>query len=120
MPKKTLVIGTLGGGSYFSPNHDETTIEVHAGPREAVASMQSRADSNGKYRVHLNKLDGTSSSDYFPTFGDGVYMQCWYLAYHHAMIVEDIIMRGLDLVYLGNPDFTIEFANGTAYVPEDS
>lgn len=65
-----MIAMTFGGPSYFSPNHDETTIEVFPDLGAVIDALIDRHESNGARYCGLVRLDGEEQSTRFPLFDD--------------------------------------------------
>jgi hypothetical protein len=104
-----MIAATLHGPNYFSPNHDETTIEVFASIAEAIEALFERYSSNGKRSCTYNTLDGRRHSVLFPVFGEGTRFECYGIEglVDRGIADEVQVMSTLAAVHSGVRDWTL-------------
>lgn len=103
-----MIATTLHGPSYWSSNHDETSIEVFAHLGEAITAMFQREAANGHYELPYTTLDGVKHSTRFPTF-DEIRLECYEI--DPEVPPEERIEEVLTQVHNGARDWTLTLAD---------
>lgn len=76
-----MIAATLEGPNYaWSPNNDESTIEVFDTLEDAVVALTERYHSNGRTYLPVTYLDGSVENVLFPTFSEGTAFTCYAVA----------------------------------------
>lgn len=75
-----MIAATFAGPNYFTPNHDETSIEVFDNLGDAIEALLDRYKSNGRYPQPVVTLDGTTRSVLFPNVDEDTYFDCYVLS----------------------------------------
>lgn len=72
-----MIAATFHGPNYWSPNHDESTIEVFESMGHAMAALFERYDAHGKRPLPVRYLDGNHGNIRFPNVEYGTGMDCY-------------------------------------------
>lgn len=103
-----MIAATLHGPSYFSPNHDETSIELFPTLGDAIAALIDRYHSNGRRHCPVATLDGHDWELLFPAFDEGTGFACYRAAGFDDLPREELDTEQiLTAVHGGHHDFTL-------------
>lgn len=109
-----MLIGTLQGPNYFAPSYDESSIEIHGDVKSAIESMLERRASNGRVPVKVAFLNGETTNDLYPVFGEGTSLSLYEVGDSFDPEDEGDVDEALTMVHCGVYDTLISF--GEDYV----
>ena len=105
-----MIAATFHGPNYFTPNNDESSIEVHDTLEDVIEALFDRYSSNGRRHVSYTMLDGKHYDVLFPGVEAGTYFTCFLLSEH---VTRDTIHSDEDIeevmtaVHGGHWDYTV-------------
>lgn len=104
-----MIAATFAGPNYFSPNHDESSIEVHPTLEDVIEALFQRYSSNGRYELHYTTLDGAEHDVAFPGVEEDTSMTCYLTDGDNPdrIFTEAGVLEVLSAVHGGHWDYKV-------------
>lgn len=108
-----MIAAILSGPNYFSPNHDESTIEVHDNLEEVIDALLQRYDSSGMSDFTYTTLDGKEHTARFPSFDVGTRFTCYQVSvnFQSPALKAEALEEALTDVHMGLWCYTVRLDN---------
>ena len=120
-----MIAATFHGPNYYSPNDDESSIEVFDSLGHAMSALFDRYDKGDRENLPVRYLNGNFGATLFPVVTKGHYLRCYRLdwdlpAQENGPLPEDVVLDVLSAVHYGVADYVLTLTNPFGTESEDT